>query len=259
MTENSAILFEIVRPNVAQVTINRPEARNAVNGAVAAGLEAAVARIEADTEIHVAILTAAGSQSFSAGADLREIAAGKGAQIVRENGGFAGFVQADRTKPWIAAVRGGALGGGLELCLACDLVVAAETARFGLPEVKRGILAGAGGIVRLPRAIPRAIALEMIASGESIDAARALALGLVNRVAGEDAMMDEALALAEKIAANAPLAVQHSLVVARAAAGVEEELWRLNKAAARIVLKSEDAREGPRAFMEKRKPVWTGR
>ncbi len=259
MTDNSAILFEIVRPHVAQVTINRPEARNAVNGAVAEGLEKAISRIEADTDIRVAILTATGDQSFSAGADLREIAAGKGAEIVRANGGFAGFVQAERTKPWIAAVRGAALGGGLELCLACDLVVAADTAKFGLPEVKRGILAGAGGIIRLPRAIPRAIALEMIASGDPIDAARALALGLVNRVSGEDAVVDEALALAEKIAANAPLAVQHSLAVARAAAGSEDELWQLNKTAARVVLKSEDAREGPRAFMEKRKPVWTGR
>lgn len=259
MSDDPATLFEIVRPHVALVTINRPDARNAINGAVAEGLEAAVKRIEEDADIRVAILTAAGGKSFSAGADLKEVAAGRGAEIVRPNGGFAGFVQAARMKPWIAAVRGAALGGGLELSLACDMIVAADTASFGLPEVKRGIFAGAGGILRLPRAIPRALALEMIATGEPIDAARAASLGLVNRVVGDDAVLEAAIDLGERIAANAPLAVQHSLHVARAAAGGEDELWQLNRNAAKVVLRSADAREGPKAFMEKRAPVWTGR
>ncbi len=259
MQPSDAVLFETPAPHIAVVTINRPEARNAINAAVAEGLEAAVKRIEADDDIRVAVLTSAGDRSFSAGADLTEVAAGRGREISRKDGGFAGFVQAARSKPWIAAVRGVALGGGLELCLACDMVVASDGASFGLPEVKRGIFAGAGGIIRLPRAIPRAIALEMIATGEPITAQRALDLGLVNRTAAPDQVLEQALALAGVIAANAPVSVRSSLHVARHSDDFDEaDLWRLNADAGRPVMSSQDAKGGPRAVGETRAPIFTG-
>jgi enoyl-CoA hydratase/carnithine racemase len=176
-----AVRFEIVEPHIALVTLDRPEARNAVNGDVARGLEAAVERVEQDDELRVAVLTGAGPV-FCAGADLKEVSAGRGAALATERGGFAGFVRTARTKLWIAAAQGHALAGGLELLLSCDLAVVAETATFGLPEVKRSLVAGAGGVFRLPRALPRAIALEIIATGDPITAARAGQFGLVNQV-----------------------------------------------------------------------------
>ena len=171
--EQAAVLFERAGAHVALVTINRPAARNAVNGAVAQGMEAAVRETEADPAIRAVVLTGAGDAAFCAGADLKEVSAGGGAALWTEGGGFAGFVFAPRTKLWIAAVNGAALAGGTEIALACDLVVAAESASFGLPEVKRGLIAAAGGLYRLPRALPRAIALELIATGGRIDARRA--------------------------------------------------------------------------------------
>jgi enoyl-CoA hydratase/carnithine racemase len=251
------ILFERIGAHIALVTLNRPAARNAINGEMTQRLEACVREIENDPELRVAILNAAPGRAFCAGADLGEIAAGREASLVTRDGGFAGFVYAPRVKPWIAAVHGFALGGGLELPLACDLIVAAHNTVFGLPEPRRGIIAGAGGMYRLARAIPRAIALELIATGAQIDARRAFELGLVNRVVDEAQLLPEALALAELIAANAPLAVRESLSIARIASERSEaELQRLSNEAVRRVLASEDAREGPRAFVEKRAPVW---
>ena len=259
MAQEDALLLEIVAPHVALVTINRPEVRNAINGAVALGLEAAVNRVEADPDIRVAILTSSGDKAFRAGADLSEVAAGRGRELSTPTGGFAGFVQAARSKPWIAAVRGAALGGGLELCLACDFVVASDQASFGLPEVKRGIMAGAGGVLRLPRAVPRALALEMIATSKSLEATKALAHGLVNHVVPTADVIDTAVSIGTMIAGNAPLAVTESLKIARASADLDEAaLWQMNKAGAAVVMRSADAREGPRAFVEKRAPVWTG-
>lgn len=253
------VLFE-VDGAVAIVTINRPDVRNAINAAVAAGLEAAVRRVESDPTIHAAILTAAGDKAFSAGVDLTELAAGRGAEISRPGSGFAGFVQASRTKPWIAAVRGSALGGGLELCLACDMIVAGHDSELGLPEVRRGLIAGAGGVIRLPRVVPRAIAYEMIATGIAITGTRAAQLGLVNRAVDSEKVLIEALDLAQTIAANAPLSVIESLCVARQSFDASEiDLWKTNAAAANVVLRSADASEGPRAFTEKRPPMWTGR
>ncbi len=254
------VLYEKREGGIAVVTLNRPEKRNAVNPELAAALEAAVKRSEADADIRVVILTSSNDKVFCAGADLAAVSEGRGALISTADGGFAGFVAARRRKPWIAAVRGAAVAGGCELCLACDMIVAADDCRFGLPEVKRGLMAAAGGLSRLPRAIPRHVALEMIATGDPIDAARAYALGLINRMVAPDQVLEEALSLARQIAVNAPLAVQESVTLAREAAYLDEaEADCATNAAMARLRQTEDFREGPRAFVEKRPAVWTGR
>ena len=258
-SSGSVVLYEIREGNIAVVTLNRPQVRNAVNSEITQALNLAVKQTEADGKICAVILTSAGDRAFCAGADLAEIAAGRAALLETSDGGFAGFAHAPRVKPWIAAVRGHTVGGGFELALACDMIVAAEDAQFGLPEVKRGLLAGAGGIYRLPRAIPRHVALEMVATGTPINAARAAALGLVNRVVPPDQVLTSALELGRAIAANGPLAVRQSLRVARQAFDLTEaELRVLSDSHGRVVFDSEDAREGAEAFIQKRAPQWRG-
>lgn len=260
MNPEDVVQFRRVGAHIAVLTLNRPQARNAVNAALAQALERHVQTVEADAEIRVAVLTGAGSQAFCAGADLKELAGGSapGARSTPD-GGFAGFVHARRRKLWIAAVNGAAVAGGLELMLACDLVVASERAIFGLPEVQRGLIAAAGGIYRLPRSLPRAIALEMIATGDPIDAQRALALGLVNRVAAPEEVLDSALQLAERVCANAPFAVAESLAVARRVPDLDEAaLQALARDGIARLVKTDDYLEGPRAFAEHRAPRWTG-
>jgi enoyl-CoA hydratase/carnithine racemase len=260
MFTESPVLFERLHEHVALVTLNRPGACNAVNGEVAAALDEVVWRIEADPALWVAILGASGDQAFSAGADLKEVAAGRGHTLMTARGGFAGFVDAARIKPWIAAPNAPALGGGLELCLACDMIVAADTAIFGLPEVRRGLLALAGGIFRLPRVIPRAIALEMIATGRPIDAQRALQLGLINQIASTAQAIPQALKLALELCEGAPLAVRESLALARITDETPLlEMQRLGHEAMARIFASEDLKLGVQAFMAKRKPEWTGR
>lgn len=254
------VTFERLPGHIGLVTLNRPEARNAINGAVAQALEAVVIETEADADIWAVVITGAGTGVFCAGADLKEVAGGRAAELFTERGGFAGFVYAQRSKPWIAAVNGKALAGGCEIVLACELVVAAQDAAFGLPEVSRGLIAAAGGMFRLPRALPRNLALELVMTGDPLDAQRAQQHGLVNRVVPTDRVVAQAVALAERIARNAPLAVRESLAVARRAGELSESDARaLTKTARDRLVLSEDYKEGPRAFIEKREPRWSGR
>jgi enoyl-CoA hydratase/carnithine racemase len=248
------------RGNVEILTINRPEARNAINGAVSLAMSTAMDELAEDPDCWVVVITGSGDKAFSAGMDLKAFSSGEAGDIVGASGGFGGLTQRDFPKPIIAAVNGSALAGGLEIMLSCDLVVAAEHATFGIPEAKRGLIAGAGGLIRLPKRLPMAIALELAMTGDPIDAERAHALGLVNKVVPAGELMAEALALAERIAANAPLAVRYSKGVMKRAAEVPEaDGWAINTEAAAIVFPSADAMEGATAFAEKRPPKWQGK
>ena len=248
------------RGNVEILTINRPDARNAINGAVSRGLAAALDELAEDEDAWVVVLTGSGDKAFSAGLDLKAFAAGESAEVLNAEGGFAGIARRSFPKPIVAAVNGAALAGGLEIVLSCDLAVAADHATFGIPEVKRGLIAGAGGLFRLPRRLPLSVALELALTGDPIDAERAYALGLVNRVVPRHQLMEEALVLAERIAENAPLAVRYSKsVMLRAVDADEAEGWRLTDDAVGVVFSSSDAMEGSVAFAEKRRPDWQGR
>jgi enoyl-CoA hydratase len=244
------------RGHIALLTLNRPEARNAISPEVSQAMAGLLDAIEADDDLRAVVLTGAGDV-FSAGADLKVVAQGRGMDIARGKGGFAGIVNRDFPKPVIAAVNGPALAGGFEIVLSCDLVVAADTARFGIPEVQRGLMAAAGGLIRLPKRVPLAIALELAMTGDPIDAQRALALGLVNRVVPGAEVLDVACAIADRIGENSPIAVRLSRQLVRAAAEMPEaDGWQRTNELAVQVFASGDAVEGATAFAEKRKPVW---
>ena len=250
--------------NVLIITINRPEARNAINAAVSIGVGEALEEAQNDAGVRAVVITGAGDKSFCAGADLKAISR-------RENiyhpdhaeWGFAGYVRHFVDKPTIAAVNGTALGGGTELALASDLVVAHELAKFGLPEVKRGLVAAAGGVFRIVNQLPRKVAMELLLTGEPLTASDAREWGLVNQVVKEGSVLDAALALAARITVNAPLSVQASK---RVAYGVDngvivgdEPGWDRTLREMQTLIRSEDAKEGPLAFAEKREPVWKAR
>jgi len=253
------VRYEVV-DRIATITLDRPAQRHAIDAAMTVALRSALDRFETDREALVAILTASGDRAFCAGMDLKAFANGEGPAILEGPCGFAGFTHYPRTKPCIAAVNGAALGGGCEIVLACDLVVAAEHARLGLPEVTRGLFAASGGVLRLPRLIPRARALELLLTGDVIAAGTALDLGLINKVVPHGQLLEAARDLALRICANAPLAVRETLALARAVFALpEEQLQARNEAAWARIAASEDAHEGPRAFAEKRPAVWKER
>jgi enoyl-CoA hydratase len=238
---------------VLVATIERPEARNAVNLAVAEGIAAALDRLDGDDELRAGVLTGAGG-TFCAGMDLKAFVAGERPFVAGR--GFAGIVQGPPRKPIIAAVEGWALAGGFEIALACDLIVAARDARFGIPEVKRGLVAAGGALIRLPRRIPYHVAMELALTGDPIGAERAYELGIASRLTEPGEALATARELAATIAANGPLAIDATkrILVADEAAD-----WERAGAISGPVFESEDAREGARAFAEKRAPVWRGR
>jgi enoyl-CoA hydratase len=248
------------RGAVAVLTLDRPAARNAIDGPMADAVESALDTLEADDDLQVGIVSHTGDV-FSAGADLKAVARGERDSIKTERGGFAGIERRARAKPLIAAVDGAALGGGCEIALACDLLVASTRARFGLPEVSRGLLATSGGITRLTWAIPPRIAMEMILTAEPIDARRAAELGLVNRLVAPGEALAEAVRLAELICRNAPLSVRAArrLAIEAATHGDEDRLRRLADREWAVLFETDDYVEGPRAFAEKRPPRWKGR
>jgi enoyl-CoA hydratase len=254
-TEEAPVLTE-VRGNVLIVTLNRPEAKNAANLALAKGVAAAMDRLDADDSLFVGIITGAGG-TFCSGMDLKGFLKGERPHV--EGRGFAGLTQKPPKKPLIAAVDGYALAGGMEITLACDMTVANKDAKFGIPEVKRGLVAAAGAVLRLPRLIPARVAMEYALTGEFMTAQRAYELGVVNRLTDGPAL-DAALALAETIAANGPLSVAISKqVITESRLWGEEEMWEKQGRMIMPVFTSEDAREGAAAFAEKRKPNWKGR
>ena len=253
------------RGNILVITINRPDARNAVNAAVSIGVGDALQQAQDDPDVWAVVITGAGDKSFCAGADLKAISR-------RENifhpdhaeWGFAGYVQHFIDKPTIAAVNGTALGGGTELALASDLVVALASAKFGLPEVKRGLIAAAGGVFRIVEQLPRKIAMRLLVTGEPITADEALRWGLINEVVPDgESVLEAAVALAQKITVNAPLAVQASKRVAvgadDGAITAEKASWERSNREMQAVFRSADAMEGPLAFADKRAPVWKAR
>jgi enoyl-CoA hydratase len=242
---------------VLVITIARPGQRNAVNRAVADGIAAALDRLDGDDGLRAGVLTGAGGY-FCAGMDLKAFAAGERPHVPGR--GFAGLVERPPRKPLVAAVEGFALAGGMELALACDLVVAARGARFGLPEVTRGLVPAAGGLLRLPARVPRGAALELVLTGAPVSSERAYELGLVTRLAQPGAALDEALDLAAAIAANAPLAtVAAKAILDQAAGWPAGEAWARQRALADPVIGSDDAREGALAFAQKRPALWQGR
>jgi enoyl-CoA hydratase len=250
---------------IAVITLDRPAARNAVDRAVALGLEAAVDRLEADPDLHVGVLCASAEGMarpvFCAGADLKVMQETGGASVLdTERGGFAGFVFRERSKPIVVAVDGLAVAGGLEIVLACDVVVASTRAAFGLAEVTRNLVAAAGGLYRLPLAIGQAAAMDAILTGEPFDATRAHQLGMVSRLVAPGEALAEALRVAGRIAAAAPLAVRASRSFVRQVPFHDEATLRIrSRALLDELFATADADEGMLAFAQKRPPRWTGR
>lgn len=256
MSDGAAVLRER-RDRVLVITINRPDQRNAVNAGVATGIAAALDALDADPDLSVGVLTGAG-KGFCAGMDLKAFVAGE--SVLAGDRGFAGITRRGSDKPLIAAIEGFAVAGGLEVALACDLIVAAKGAKLGIPEVKRSLVAAAGGLLRLPRVLPRNVAVELALTGDPIDAQRAYELGMVNRLTEPGGALDAAIDLAEAIAVNGPLALTATKRVLRESVDwPDEQFFERQDAITGPVFRSLDAREGATAFAERRPPVWRGR
>jgi enoyl-CoA hydratase len=254
---SSDVVLTERRGNVLLITLNRPDMRNAVNLALAQGIAGALDELDREDSLSVGVLTGAG-KGFCAGMDLKAFVTGERPWV--DDRGFAGIVRRGPVKPLIAAVEGFAVAGGLEVALACDLIVAARGARLGIPEVKRSLVAAGGALLRLPRRIPYHVAMELALTGEPILAERAAELGLVNRLAEPGETVVQALALAEQVAANAPLAlIASKRILEEQWDWSEAQKWDAQNAISEPVFTSEDAREGSIAFAEKRAPVWRGR
>jgi enoyl-CoA hydratase/carnithine racemase len=245
------------RDGVLLITLNRPEARNAVNLALAEGVAAALDELDDDADLRAGVLTGAG-KGFSAGMDLKAFVAGERPWV--GDRGFAGIVQRASRKPLIAAIEGFGVAGGLEVALACDLIVAARGAKLGIPEVKRSLVAAGGALRRLPQRLPYGVAMELALTGDPIDAERAHELGLVNRLAEPGEAVDVAVDLAAAIARNGPLALEATKATLQQQVDwTDAEFWQRQAELAEPVMRSQDAREGATAFAEKREPVWQGR
>ncbi len=250
------VLTDVV-DGVMTITINRPEAKNAINRSVSEGIALALDMLDQDSSVRVVVLTGAGG-TFCSGMDLKAFVSGETPYV--EGRGFAGMVERSTDKPMIAAVEGYALAGGCELAITCDLIVAANNAKFGIPEVKRGLVAAAGGLVRLPGQIPCRVAMEMALTGDFMDADRALSIGLVNSVTAPGEALLAATKLAKQIAENGPLAVRRSKqVIKESADWDQDEVFHRQQAIVDEIFSSQDAREGAIAFAEKRKPKWKGK
>lgn len=259
------VLLEERRGRNLILTLNRPHVLNAMNAELSGALGNALEKAAHDPEVWVVVVTGAGDRAFCAGVDLKAAARGEPTHASQEEFDkwhFGGFVKHVISKPIIAAVNGFALGGGTEMALASDLVVAADSATFGLPEVKRGLIAGAGGAFRLPHHLPKKIAMELLLTGDALNAERARELGLVNRVVSRDQLMSAALELADRICENAPLSVQATKRIALGIDGdtitSEEPSWNRSQDEFAKLRETHDYREGPRAFAEKRPPQWRG-
>jgi enoyl-CoA hydratase len=257
MTDSEPAVLTERRERVLVITINRPDQRNAINAAAAHGIAAALDELDADGQLSVGVVTGAG-KGFSAGMDLKAFVTGE--RPWAGDRGFAGITQRAAAKPLIAAVEGFAVAGGLEVALACDLIVAARGARLGIPEVKRSLVAAAGGMLRLPRMLPRNVAMELALTGDPMTADRAHELGLVNRLTEPGGALDAALELAAAIAENGPLALAATKrILTESPDWPDSEFFARQQAIVDPVMASEDAREGATAFAEKRPPVWKGR
>jgi enoyl-CoA hydratase len=257
MTETEPAVLTERRERVLVITINRPDQRNAVNAAVANGIAAAMDELDGDAEVSAGVITGAG-KGFCSGMDLKAFVAGESPWV--GDRGFAGITERAAAKPLIAAIEGFAVAGGLEVALSCDLIVAARGARLGIPEVKRSLVAAGGGLLRLPRVLPRNVAMELALTGDPIGAERAHELGLVNRLADPGAALSVALELAAAIAQNGPLALAATKrILNESPDWPDAEFFARQAEITGPVMASQDAREGATAFAEKRPPVWTGR
>jgi enoyl-CoA hydratase len=258
MTDDQDAVLTECHGHILLITLNRPYARNAINFALARGLAAALDRLDGDDALRAAVITGAGGY-FCAGMDLKAFAT-SGEWPVIEGRGFAGICERASDKPLIAAIEGFAFAGGVEIALSCDMLVAARGAKFGIPEVTRGLIAGAGALIRFPKRIPYHLAMQMALTGEPITSERAYELGLVNELCDAGSAAEKALAIAQRIADNAPLAVRTSKRIIRDTQDwTEAEAWRQQEPLNDVVRHSSDANEGATAFAERRKPVWQGK